>query len=88
MTATATVDDVVYLKQAPWHAPAAAAEIRARVSTLLLEIERGGEAAVRRLSAELDGWSPPSFVLRAAEVRAAADAVGTSLRVDGGWTAR
>jgi len=76
---TATVDDVVYLKQAPWHAPAAAAEVRARVSALLLEIESGGEAAVRRLSAELDGWSPPSFVLDAAEVRAAADAVDDEL---------
>ena len=76
MTVTA---EPVYLKQAPWHAPAAAAEVRARVSGLLLEIERGGEAPVRRLSAELDGWSPPSFVLGAAEIRAASAAVDHQL---------
>ncbi|MDA0184344.1 histidinol dehydrogenase [Solirubrobacter phytolaccae] len=69
----------MFLKDAPWHAPAIAAEVRARVSELLLAIERGGEREVRRLSQVLDGWSPPSFVLDAEEIRAATDAVDPGL---------
>jgi sulfopropanediol 3-dehydrogenase len=72
-------DTANYLKQAPWHAPAAAAGVRARVSELLLEIERGGERAVRRISAELDDWSPPSFVVDAETIRAAGAAIDETL---------
>jgi sulfopropanediol 3-dehydrogenase len=64
-----------YLKRAPWHAPAAAAAVRERVSELLLEIERGGEAAVRRLSASLDDWTPASFVVPADEIRRASETI-------------
>jgi len=60
-----------FLKYAPWHAPAASQQIRARVSEMLTTIEREGERAVRRYSEELDEWSPPSFVLEAKELRAA-----------------
>lgn len=74
-----TIADPVYLKRAPWHAPAAAAEVRTRVSELLLEIERGGAAAVRRISGELDGYAPASFVLEDAEIRRAANAVDPAL---------
>jgi sulfopropanediol 3-dehydrogenase len=56
-----------YLKWAPWHAPAASAAVRERVSEMLSAIERGGEQAVRRYSAELDGWSPDSFVVESRE---------------------
>src|SRR5690242_14893914 len=66
-----------YLKRAPWHAPAA--DVRERVSALLLEIERGGERAVRRLSSELDDWAPPSFVLPDDEIRRAARMVEPAL---------
>ncbi len=57
------MSETVYLKWAPWHAPAASEAVRARVSEMLAAIERGGERAVRRYSAELDDWSPPSFVV-------------------------
>lgn len=76
---TRTTSEPIYLKQAPWHAPAAAAEVRHRVSHLLSEIERGGEAAVRRISQELDGWSPRSFVLDAGEIEAASRGIAPEL---------
>jgi sulfopropanediol 3-dehydrogenase len=38
-------------------------EVRERVAGLVREIERGGIDAVRRISADLDGWDPPSFVV-------------------------
>src|SRR5690348_5148183 len=60
-----------FLKYAPWHAPAASQQIRARVSDMLSTIEREGERAVRRYSEELDDWSPASFVLEASELREA-----------------
>jgi sulfopropanediol 3-dehydrogenase len=60
------MNDTRYLKWAPWHAPAASAAVRERVSEMLSAIERGGERAVRRYSDELDGWSPDSFVIEAA----------------------
>jgi sulfopropanediol 3-dehydrogenase len=48
----------------PYREPGRAAgdEVRRRVEDMLLDIERGGEEAVRRWSRELDGWDPPSFV--------------------------
>src|SRR5262249_41987276 len=38
-------------------------ELRARVSSMLRDIELGGIDAVRRWSEELDGWAPDSFVV-------------------------
>jgi sulfopropanediol 3-dehydrogenase len=68
-----------YLKAAPWHAPSAAADVRARVSELLLEIERDREAAVRRISERLDRWAPARFVVEAPAIEAAAAAVDAEL---------
>ena len=45
-----------------------------RVSEILLDIERGGEDALRRYSRDLDGWDPPSFELTARADRARRDA--------------
>jgi sulfopropanediol 3-dehydrogenase len=58
-----------FLKYAPWHAPAASQQVRARVSEMLSTIEREGERAVRRYSEELDDWSPASFVVEPGELR-------------------
>jgi sulfopropanediol 3-dehydrogenase len=69
----------VYLKQAPWHAPAASAEVRGRVSELLSRIERGGERALRRISTELDEWSPDGFVVGEGEIRRASASVDAEL---------
>jgi sulfopropanediol 3-dehydrogenase len=54
--------------------------IAERVSEILLAIERGGEAELRRVSRELDGWDPPSFELTRAEVAAAEGEVDPELR--------
>jgi sulfopropanediol 3-dehydrogenase len=65
--------------------PAATADgrdraIAARVSEILLEIERGGEDALRRYSRDLDGWDPPSFELTAKDIRRAEREVDDDLR--------
>jgi len=69
-----------YLKRAPWHAPAATAAVRERVAGMLAVIERDGEAALRRYSAELDGWSPDSFVVPPEEAERASAGLDGALR--------
>ena len=54
--------------------------IAARVSAILLDIERGGEDALRRYSRELDGWEPPSFELDREEIERAEQLVDPKLR--------
>jgi sulfopropanediol 3-dehydrogenase len=56
------------------------AQVRERVSEMLLRIEREGDRAVRRYSRELDGWDPADFELSAAEVASTCDAVDPRLR--------
>src|SRR4051794_23984389 len=72
-------DEPVYLKRAPWNAPKAAAAVRDRVSALLLEIERGGEDAIRRISTELDDWAPSSFLIEAEAIADASRAIDDEL---------
>jgi sulfopropanediol 3-dehydrogenase len=55
-------------------------EVVETVGTMLAEIRRGGEDAVRRYSRELDDWDPESFVLGGAEIAAAADSVPAETR--------
>jgi sulfopropanediol 3-dehydrogenase len=55
-------------------------ELRARVSTMLRDIEVGGLDAVRRYSAELDGWAPGDFVVSPAEFERAATGLDDRLR--------
>jgi sulfopropanediol 3-dehydrogenase len=50
-------------------------EVVETVGGMLADIERGREEAVRRYSAELDGWSPESFALGPDEIAAAAEHV-------------
>jgi sulfopropanediol 3-dehydrogenase len=47
---------------------------------MLLAIERGGLAAVRAYSEELDGWDPPSFEVTAAEIAAASASLPGALK--------
>jgi sulfopropanediol 3-dehydrogenase len=49
---------------------AAQAEVRATVETLLADIARRGDAAVREMSAKFDGWERTDFRLTDAEIRA------------------
>ncbi len=64
---------VSYLKAPNAVTPEATDELRARVSEMLLDIERGGIDAVRRYSRELDDWDPEELrgVRRARSPRAA-----------------
>jgi sulfopropanediol 3-dehydrogenase len=55
------MDDPLYLKSPSTNAAAGPdPAVAARVSEMLLAIERGGVDAVRGYSRELDGWDPPS----------------------------
>jgi sulfopropanediol 3-dehydrogenase len=51
-----------------------------RVSSMLLEIERDGMDAVRRFSAELDGWNPERFAASRQELDQARAAVDPGVR--------
>jgi sulfopropanediol 3-dehydrogenase len=53
------------------------AKVRATVEGILARIEARGDAAVRELSAQFDGYAPPSFRLTASEIEAAMQKVGT-----------
>ena len=69
-----------YLKEPNPPTTEATDELRARVSDMLREIERGGIDAVRRFSAELDDWNPDSFVVSDEELQRAADSLDDELR--------
>jgi sulfopropanediol 3-dehydrogenase len=47
------------------------AQVRATVEQIVADIAREGDAAVRRYSEKFDKWSPASFRLSAAEIKAA-----------------
>ena len=59
-------------------------EIRTTVSTIISDVEREGDAAVRRYSEQFDDWSPPSFRVPADEIRRA----GETLEADVATAAR
>lgn len=54
--------------------------IATRVSEILLDIERGGEDALRRYARELDGWDGDSFELTRGEIESAETLVPEALR--------
>jgi sulfopropanediol 3-dehydrogenase len=70
------------LVKAPHQPPAPARDdqVAARVSEMLIRIEREGMDAVRTYSRELDGWDPPSFQVTDAEIARAADACSDELK--------
>jgi sulfopropanediol 3-dehydrogenase len=70
----------VYLKRPDPPSVEATDEIRARVSDMLRDLERGGIDAVRRWSRELDGWERESFVMSEEDFRRAADELDDGLR--------
>src|SRR5207249_8224338 len=49
---------------------AADARIRSTVESIIADVARRGDAAVREMSERFDKWSPPSFRLSDAEIRA------------------
>jgi sulfopropanediol 3-dehydrogenase len=69
-----------YLKHAPLYAAQAGADVRRTVSEMLSAIQRDGADAIRRYSAELDGWDPPSFIVDEAAIAAAGERLDDELR--------
>jgi sulfopropanediol 3-dehydrogenase len=51
------------------------ANVRRTVETILADIAKRGDAAVRELSLKFDGWSPESFALSPAQIAAAVEQV-------------
>ena len=60
------------LKRAAAGAAAANEDVRRTVDSMLADIERRGEEAVRDWSRRLDGWDPPSLLVGPADTEAAA----------------
>jgi sulfopropanediol 3-dehydrogenase len=54
--------------------------VAARVSEMLLTIERGGVDAVREYSRELDGWAPSSFEVTGDQIGRASDSLPEALK--------
>ena len=59
---------------------AGGSDIRGRVEEIISRVERGGDAAVRELSLEIDGYAPETLELDSARLRALADEVPVALR--------
>jgi sulfopropanediol 3-dehydrogenase len=71
-----------YLKRATATGPQADDDTTALVQEMLRTIEDGGEEAVAKYSADLDGWSPESFVVSGAQIEQAAAALSPQTRAD------
>jgi sulfopropanediol 3-dehydrogenase len=71
---------ITYLKTAANEPTAADPKVRDVVSEILLDVERHGEAAVRRYSERFDGWAPDRFVVRREEIERRGAAVSDDLR--------
>jgi sulfopropanediol 3-dehydrogenase len=68
-----------YLKRAPARPVRASDEVRRTVASILEDVERRGEDAVREWSVRLDDWNPDSFVVGEEEIGAAAAALPDGL---------
>ena len=71
---------ITHLKTATNEPTAADPKVREVVSEILLDVERHGEAAVRRYSERFDGWAPDRFVLGREEIERGGAAVSDDLR--------
>jgi sulfopropanediol 3-dehydrogenase len=69
-----------YLKPPSPPTSEATQELRDRVSSMLLDIERGGIDAVRRWSRDLDAWDPDNFVASEEDVARAEAELDDSLK--------
>jgi sulfopropanediol 3-dehydrogenase len=69
-----------HLKQVPPRTPQATPHVQQTVSRMLATIERDGEDAIRRHSAELDGWAPDSFRVDRDAALAAGDRLTDELK--------
>lgn len=70
----------IYLKTAHRQPLVSDPKVAEVVSEILLDVERDGEAAVRRYSERFDGWSPDRFTVDRDRLEGAAAAVPVELR--------
>ena len=73
---------IEYLKSASTKAAADDESTVEIVSRMLQEIEHDGEAAVAKYSAELDGWSPDSFIVSSEQIEQATGTLSAQARAD------
>jgi sulfopropanediol 3-dehydrogenase len=74
-------EDLLFLKRPEaGRSTGADPAIAARVSEILLDIEKGGEDALRRYARELDGWDAPSFELERVEIDRCGQLVDEDMR--------
>lgn len=73
---------IAHLKHAVPVAATDNSETTALVTRMLAEIEAGGEEAVASYSAQLDGWSPESFLVTPEQVDRAARQLSDQVRAD------
>ena len=75
---------IKYLKTGKTGEEAAArdAQIRQTVEDILADIDKRGDAALRHYSEQFDGWSPESFRLSEAEIKACYAAVSEQVKED------
>jgi sulfopropanediol 3-dehydrogenase len=69
-----------YIKRAPWHSRQVTDDVRRTVAEMLARIEGDPETEIRRYSAELDSWSPDSFLVSEEDVERAAAQIDGELR--------
>jgi sulfopropanediol 3-dehydrogenase len=71
---------ITHLKKPAKRPQATDPQVRDAVSQILLDVEREGEAAVRRYSERFDDWSPERFVMRQDEIERRVGEVPAELR--------
>ena len=69
-----------FLKQGQEQTTERSLQIQQTVSQVLLDVERQGEAAVRRYSRQFDDWDPPRFTLSSEEIAMASSEVDDELQ--------
>ena len=74
---------ITYLKEPIPTREEVTREVAQTVSRIISEVEREGTTAVRRHSARLDGWDPPSFRVSPAEIEAAYREMDPDVEVSG-----
>jgi len=69
-----------FIKAPPGQPQTVTEEVAATVARILADVEKEGEAAIRRYSRALDGWDPPEFRVSPATIERAYDSIDPVVR--------
>ena len=69
-----------FIKAPPGQPQTVTEAVAATVGRILADVEKEGEAAIRRYSSELDGWDPPEFRVSPATIERAYDSIDPVVR--------